>query len=288
MMIEKALTDENQWTTIIRPKSGWFDVQLTELWQCKDLIMLFVRRDFVVIYKQTILGPLWYLLRPLLTTVIFTIIFGRVAKISTDGLPDVLFYMAGTVVWGYFAECMTMTSNTFTQNAPIFGKIYFPRLSVPISVVISNFIGFALQFLFFLGFLLYFFLKGANIRPTLWIAYTPLLFLQMAALGLGMGIVVSSMTTKYRDLTFLVGFGVQLGMYATPVVYPLSVVPDRWKWLVALNPMASVVETFRRAFLGAGGVSIQQLGISILITLSILIFGIILFSRIEKSFIDTV
>jgi lipopolysaccharide transport system permease protein len=240
------------------------------------------------VYKQTILGPLWFVLKPLLTTIVFTIVSGRVAKISTEGVPDMLFYMAGTVIWGYFANCMTMTSNTFIQNAGIFGKVYFPRLTIPISVVISNLLGFALQFGVFLGFLGFFLIKDAPIRPTAWIACMPVLLVQMAALGLGTGIIVSSLTTKYRDLSFLTQFGVQLWMYATPIVYPLSIISDRWKWLVTLNPMAPVVETFRYAFLGVGGVSMQQFGISSLLTLGILLCGIMLFSRIEKSFIDTV
>lgn len=285
---DERADNDDQWTTIIRSRSSWFDVNISELWQFRDLITLFVRRDFVVIYKQTILGPLWYILKPILTTVIFTVIFGRVAKISTDGLPDMLFYMAGTIVWGYFAECITMTSNTFAQNAKIFGKVYFPRLTVPVATVINNLITFTLQFLFFLGFLVYFGVKGADVRLTAWVAYMPVLLLQMAALGLGVGIIVSSLTTKYRDLVFLTGFGVQLWMYATPVVYPLSVVPDKWKWLVVINPMAPVVETFRQAFLGAGGVDGLQLGVSLIITAGLLVSGIILFSRIEKSFVDTV
>ena len=239
-------------------------------------------------YKQTILGPLWYLLQPLLTTIVFTVIFGRVAKISTDGLPQMLFYMSGTVVWSYFANCLTSVSDTFTANAAIFGKVYFPRLTVPVSIIISNLIAFALQFLFFIIFWLYYARTGSPIRPTEWIIYLPLLVVHMAALGLGVGIIISAMTTKYRDLRFLTGFGVQLWMYATPVVYPLSVVPAQWKWLVAINPMAPVVEIFRHAFLGSGRVDIQQLEISIIITVGILMLGIILFSRIEKSVMDII
>lgn len=284
----ETLIEENQWTKIIRPRSGWFDVHLAELWHYKDLILLFVRRDFVSVYKQTILGPLWYVIQPLLTTIVFTVIFGRIAKISTDGLPHVLFYMSGTVVWNYFANCLANTSNTFVANVHIFGKVYFPRLTVPMAIIISKLITFGLQFLFFIGILFYFSLKGQSITPTIWILYTPLLVIHMAALGLGMGIIISSLTTKYRDLSFLTAFGVQLWMYATPIVYPLSAVPSQWKWLVALNPMAPIVETFRHAFLGSGRVDIGQLGMSIVMTLGILFIGIILFSRIEKSFMDTV
>lgn len=285
----RVLMDEDQWTKIIRPRSGWFDVRIAELWRYRDLITLFVWRDFVKVYKQTILGPLWYLIQPLLTTIMFTVVFGRIARISTDGVPHVLFYMSGTVVWSYFANCLVNTSDTFITNAAMFSKVYFPRLTVPLSIVISNLIAFALQFMFFLMVLGYYVLShDAPVRLTAWIGYMPLLILQMAALGLGVGIIISSLTTKYRDLRFLTGFGVQLWMYATPIVYPLSVVPERWRWLVALNPMAPIVETFRHAFLGAGKVDIFQAGSSIGITLIILLLGIVLFSRIEKSVMDTV
>ena len=283
-----VLTNENQWTKVIRPRSGWFDVRIRAVWQYRDLILLFVWRDFVKVYKQTILGPLWYLLQPLLTTIVFTVIFGRVARISTDGLPHLLFYLSGTVVWSYFANCLTSTSDTFIANADIFGKVYFPRLTVPVSIVISNLIAFTLQFLLFVSFWLYYAFKGVTMPPTGWIVYTPLLVIHIAALGLGMGIIISAMTTKYRDLRFLTSFGVQLWMYATPIVYPLSVVPNQWKWLVAMNPMVPIVETFRHAFLGSGTVEPGQLGVSLLITLSLFLLGVMLFSRIEKSVMDTV
>jgi lipopolysaccharide transport system permease protein len=240
------------------------------------------------VYKQTILGPLWYLIQPLFTTLVFTVIFGRLAKIPTDGIPQVLFYMSGIVTWNYFSGCLTRTSNTFESNAHIFGKVYFPRLTVPISSVISNLATFAVQMLLFLGFWLYFLLSGAAINPQPSIMALPLLILQMAALGLGFGIIVSSLTTKYRDLTHLVAFGVQLWMFASPVVYPTSRVPEKWHWLIALNPMAPVIETFRHAFLGAGTLNVFHSGMSILITLLVLFIGIVLFSRIEKSFMDTV
>ena len=213
-------TGLEEWTTIITPRSGWFDLKLRELWKYRDLIALFVRRDFVSVYKQTILGPLWFLLQPLFSTVVFTIIFGRIAHIPTDGLPQSLFYMAGIVTWNYFSACLTKTSDTFVVNANIFGKVYFPRLTVPVSVVITNLVTFAIQFGLFLLFICYYSLQGAAIKPNVYIFLTPLLLVQMAALGLGFGILVSSMTTKYRDLAYVVTFGVQLWMYATPVVYP--------------------------------------------------------------------
>jgi lipopolysaccharide transport system permease protein len=280
--------NDSNWTTSIRPHSGWFDINLKEIWSYRDLILLFVRRDFVAYYKQTILGPLWFFLQPLFTTIVFTIIFGKIANIPTDGLPQMLFYMAGIVTWNYFSSCLTQTSNTFVTNAGIFGKVYFPRLAVPISVVITNLLTFAIQFGLFLVFMLYFYLNGSSIQPNIWILLAPFLLIQMAALGLGMGILVSSMTTKYRDLAFAVGFGVQLWMYATPVVYPLSQIPEKWQWLIALNPMTSIVETFRYAFLGAGTVQLMLLGISLGMTIIILAAGIILFSRVQKTFMDTV
>jgi len=283
---EKYLGSEHM--TVIRPACGWFDIHLSELWRYRDLIMLFVRRDFVSLYKQTILGPLWFLIQPLITTVVFTIIFGRIAKIPTDGLPRMLFYLSGVVVWNYFAGCLNKTCDTFVGNAHIFGKVYFPRLTVPVSVVISNLVTFGIQFALFFCFFLYFYFNGADISPRPLIIIAPLLILQMAALGLGLGIIVSSLTTKYRDLTQLVGFGVQLWMYATPIVYPASQIPDRWQWLIALNPMAPIIEFFRFSFLGVGTVNPLHMGLSALMTLLVLATGIVLFSRIEKSFVDTV
>lgn len=279
---------KEEWTNIIRPVSGWFDLHLMELWRYRDLIMLFVRRDFVSIYKQTILGPLWYLIQPIMTTLIFTVIFGKVAQISTDGLPQVMFYLSGVVAWRYFADSLEKTSNTFVANAHIFGKVYFPRLAVPLSVVISNLIAFAIQLLLFAGLWGYFYAKGTTIQLQFAVLFLPLLILQMALLGLGCGIIISSLTTKYRDLTQLVGFGVQLWMYATPVVYPSSIVPEKYQWLMALNPMASIIETFRYVFLGTGTVDISNVVTSVVMTLVILLVGVVLFSRIEKSFMDTV
>ncbi|RNC68887.1 MAG: ABC transporter permease [Desulfuromonadales bacterium] len=279
---------QEQWTTTIRPVSGWLNINLAELWRYRDLIALFVRRDFVASYKQTILGPLWFLIQPLFSTVVFTVIFGNIAKIPTDGLPPMLFYMAGIVSWNYFSSCMTNTANTFVANAGIFGKVYFPRLTVPVSVIIINLATFAIQFVLFLCILFYFTLKGAPVHISPWILLTPLLLLQMGILGLGIGIMVSSLTTKYRDLTFLVGFGTQLWMYATPIVYPMSQIPEKWRWLFALNPMAAVVETFRYAFLGVGVISTDVLAFSFGMTLLIFCIGVILFSRTEKTFMDTV
>ncbi len=276
------------WDLVIRPKSGWFDLHLSDLWRYRDLTMLFVWRDFVAQYKQTILGPLWYLIQPLFSTIVFTVVFGRVAKIPTDGLPPFLFYMAGVTCWSYFAECLTRTSGTFITNAGLFGKVYFPRLTVPLSIVISNILKFGIQFLFFIGFLAYFMINGAPIRPNFRIFLMPYLLLLMAGLGLGAGIIISALTTKYRDLQQLVAFGVQLLMYATPVVYPLSEVPDKYKWLALANPMAPIIETFRYAFLGSGSFNVAYLLYSTFTTLILLLLGVILFNRVEKTFMDTV
>ena len=276
------------WTTIIKPKTGWFDINLKELVQYKDLIVMFVKRDFKTMYKQTILGPLWIIINPLMTTLMYTIVFGNIANISTDGMPQIVFYMLGTTVWTYFSSCLTKTSSTFTGNAAIFGKVYFPRLVTPISTVISGLINFGVQFLMFLGFMAYFMIKGSPIEPNLWILITPLLLVQLAALALGFGIIISSMTTKYRDLAVLVTFGVQLWMYATPVVYPASQIGGKLKTLMMLNPVSPIVESFRYAFLGSGSIPWNYLGISVVTTLVVLFAGVVLFSRVEKTFMDTV
>jgi lipopolysaccharide transport system permease protein len=280
--------DNQEWTMIIRPQHPWFDLRLGELWRYRDLIALFVWRDFVATYKQTILGPLWYLIRPLLTTVVFTIIFGQVARLSTDGLPPFLFYMSGTVFWSYFAACLTKTSNTFTGNAGVFGKVYFPRLTVPLSLLISNLVAFAIQLALFLVFMTYFGLSGADIKPNSWLLLTPFLIAMMAGLGLGFGIIISSLTTRYRDLQQLVQFGVQLLMYATPIIYPLSSIPDQYSWLIMLNPMTPIIESFRFAFLGAGTVDGLHLLYSAGFMVGVLLIGLLIFNRVERTFMDTV
>src|ERR1017187_2903968 len=281
-------TPSGDWDLVIRPQTGWFDLHLADLWRYRDLTMLFVWRDFVAQYKQTVLGTLWHLLQPLFTTLLFTVIFGRIAKLPTDGIPPMLFYMAGVTAWTYFAECLNRTSTTFVQNAGIFGKVYFPRLTVPLSVVISNLIKFAIQFALFLGFLVFFWLKGSSIHPSIYALLTPLFLLMMAALGLGVGIIVSALTTKYRDLQVLVTFGVQLAMYATPVIYPMSIFPHAHRWMLLANPMAPIIEAFRYAFLGEGLFSWGYLGISAGTIVGILFLGIILFNHVERTFMDTV
>jgi lipopolysaccharide transport system permease protein len=280
--------DDQDWSMIIEPQRGLLDLRLGELWQYRDLILLFVRRDFVSVYKQTILGPLWFLIQPLLTTIIFTFIFGSIAKLPTDGLPQFLFYMSGTVVWSYFADVLTKTSNTFSNNYQLFGKVYFPRMAVPVSILLSSLITFAIQFLFFLAFVLFFILRGTVLHPNLWILLTPLLILIMAGQGLGFGIIVSALTNKYRDLRFLVQFGVQLAMYATPVIYPASSIPAQYQIFIRANPMTSIVEAFRYGYLGAGSVNLPELLYSFGFMVVIVVIGIIIFNRVEATFMDTV
>ncbi len=280
--------DSGDWTMVIRPQGNWFDLRLGELWQTRDLIMLFVWRDFVSVYKQTILGPLWYLIQPLMTTITFTVIFGNIAKLPTDGLPQFLFYMSGTVIWSYFAECLNKTSTTFVANANLFGKVYFPRLAVPVSLLISNLVAFAIQLGLFLVFLLYFAAAGAAVRPNWAVVLAPVLVAMMAGLGLGFGIIVSSLTTRYRDLRFLVTFGVQLLMYATPVIYPVSAIPEQYRWLILANPMTPIVEGFRYAFLGAGRLDAGQLLYSFAFMLIVLLVGTLIFNQVERTFMDTV
>lgn len=282
------MSTEN-WSLIIKPHTRWWDLHLEDVWRYRDLLWLFVRRDFVAGYKQTILGPLWFFIQPLLTTIMFTIIFTGVAQIPTDGLPPILFYLAGTTPWNYFAACLTATSNTFLANAGLFGKVYFPRLVVPLSIVLSNLIQFLVQFLLFLAFFAWYGATSAAIHPNLplILVLTPVLLVLMGFLGLGAGIAISSMTTKYRDLARLVTFGVQLMMYATPIIYPMSAIPEKYRWLIQLNPMSAIIESFRAIYLG-GSIPWSGLGISTLITLSILAIGVVLFNKVEKTFMDTV
>ncbi|MHA3772780.1 ABC transporter permease [Verrucomicrobiota bacterium sgz303538] len=283
------MSSGEQWDLIIRPHTRWWDLQLGEVIRHRDLLWMFVRRDFVSVYKQTILGPLWFFIQPVLTTLMFTLIFSGVAKISTDGFPPLLFYLAGTTPWNYFATCLTKTSHTFVGNANLFGKVYFPRLVMPLSVIISCLIQFAIQFTLFAGILGYHWFSGDAVHPN-WgsiLTLTPLLLGLMALLGLATGILISSLTTKYRDFTFLVSFGVQLAMYATPVIYPMSQVPVRYRWILDANPMSAVVEAFRAIYLG-GAVPWGMLGYSVLTTLVLLVIGAIVFNKVEKTFMDTV
>ncbi len=264
------------------------ELKLKDTWEYRDLLWLLVRRDFVSFYKQTILGPVWFFIQPLFTTLIYTLVFGNIAAISTDGLPKPLFYIAGITAWNYFADCFTKTSTVFRDNAGIFGKVYFPRLIMPLSIVISSLIRFGVQMLLFILFISYYNFQGAIIHSNLFILLFPVLVLLMAALGLGSGMIISALTTKYRDLTFLVTFGVQLLMYATTVIYPLSSAPAKYKWLVIANPMTAIIETFRFGFLGEGSFSWSMFSYALAVTLLILFAGILIFTKVEKNFVDTV
>ncbi|MDO4291749.1 MAG: ABC transporter permease [Eubacteriales bacterium] len=279
---------EEKWTTVIKPKAGWFEINWRELSQYRDLIFLFVRRDFSVQYKQTVLGPLWFILKPLMTTFMFTMVFGQIAGMETDGVPQFAFYLCSTALWQYFASCVTKTSHTFLHNAGIFGKVYFPRLIMPIAAVLYALVNFAVVFAMSIIINLYYWMRGGMIRPQMQLLWVPLLVLQTAALGLGVGIIVSSLTTKYRDLNVLVSFGVQLWMYGTPVVYASSQIPERLRVLIMLNPMAPILCNFRYALLGSGGFETFYWGISMITTIVLLGFGILLFNRVEKTFMDTV
>ena len=279
--------------TLIRPKSGWFDLPVKELFRYKDLILLFVKRDFVSLYKQTVLGPAWAVIQPFLTTIVFSLVFGSIAGLAPEGVPSFLFYLSGTVIWTYFANCLTRTSDTFIANAAILGKVYFPRLVMPVSTVLSKLIDFAIQYGFFLVFLVIYGLTGAAIRPNWLILLTPLLLLQLAMLSLGCGVIISAATTKYRDLRMLVSFGVQLWMYASPVAYDMfsmsAFAPGgKYYRLFLVNPVTPIVKLFRYAYFGLGQVDWQSYGISWAVTCCLLFAGTVLVSRVEKTFMDTV
>ncbi len=276
-----------EWTTIVDSKRPWFDFNLGELWRFRDLILLFVRRDFRITYVQTVLGPLWLVLAPFLTTVVFTIIFGKVVQVPTDGIPSFVFYMSGTVCWSYFSSSVSQTSTVLIKNYRLFQRVHFPRLVMPVSLVMSNLIKFAIQFSFFLVFLVYFVIQGSGVAPNMAMLALPLLVLHMAVLSLGCGLIVAGTATRYRDLIQLTAFGLQLWMYATPVVYPVSQIPERFRFFFALNPMTAVVETFRYAFLGKSSVSSQDIVTSAVVTVILLLAGLIMFTRMEKTFLDT-
>ena len=276
------------WDLEIKPRDNLFNLHSKEVWAYRDLLLLLVHRDFVSFYKQTILGPLWFFIQPILTTIMFTFVFGRLAHISTDNVPPVLFYLAGITAWNYFADCLTKTSTVFKDNANIFGKVYFPRLIMPLSIVVSNLVRFAVQFLLFIIVMIFYAVKGADFHLTWAVFLFPAVVILMATLGLGAGMIISAMTTKYRDLAFLITFGIQLLMYATTVIYPLSSISSKYKWIVALNPMTSLIETFRYGFLGKGSFTWSSLAYSAIVTLVLLTAGIIIFNKVEKNFVDTV
>jgi lipopolysaccharide transport system permease protein len=280
--------DKTNWTTVITPPGKFFNFNFRELFRYRDLIALFIRRDFVALYKQTILGPLWYIIQPLFTTLVFTLVFGRIAQMSTEGVPRLAFYMSGVILWTYFSNVLTKTSGTFITGMGIFKKVYFPRLVSPISVMCSEMISFAMQFLIFAGIYLYYFFVNGTIMPTWSLLLYPLLFLQVALLAFGIGILISSLTTKYRDLKFLVSFGVRLWMYATPIAYPISAIPEQWHWVMWLNPVTFPVEMVRYGLFGTGEIPWQMPAISLGMTVVILFIGLLIFARVEKNFADRV
>jgi lipopolysaccharide transport system permease protein len=280
--------EKDHWTEIIESRTKLIDLRLNELWRYRDLVMMFVRRDFVTNYKQTVLGPVWFFLQPLLTSFTYILIFGRVAKLSTDGLPMMVFYLAGITIWNYFSETLTKTATVFKDNAQMFGKVYFPRLTMPFSIVISNLVRFVIQFALFILICSWYFFRTNSLHPNWYMLLAPLLVVMMGLLALGCGMIVSAMTTKYKDLIFLLTFGVQLLMFATPVIYPISSIPQKYKALISANPISPIVETFRYAFLGTGSFSWNSLAYSCGITVFILLLGTIIFNRVEKSFTDTV
>lgn len=280
---------KNTYTLEITPKTKLLDLNLKEIWRYRDLLGLFVRRDFVSIYKQTIFGPIWFFVQPILTTIMFMVVFGRIAKMSTDGMPPAVFYLAGIVSWNYFAEALKTTSETFVTNANIFGKVYFPRVITPLSIVISKLLTFGVQFaLFLFVYFYYMWFTDASFHPNLALLLLPILIIITSGLALGLGLLITALTTKYRDFRFLITFAIQLGMYATPIIYPASMIEGKVKWLIMMNPMSSIIETFRYAFTGVGDFSWNALIYSFLLMILLLIIGFLSFNKVEKTFMDTV
>lgn len=277
-----------EYTTIIKPKNKLFDIDFKEIWQYRDLLSLFVKRDIITTYKQTILGPAWFFIQPAITTIMYMVVFGGIAKIPTDGLPQPLFYLSGITIWQYFSTCLNSTSSTFISNQGIFGKVYFPRLIVPLSTVTSNLIRLLIQLSLFIAVYIYYLIIGVNVAPNWYILLFPVLIIMLAGLSLGFGIIISSMTTKYRDLTLLFGFIVQLWMYATPVIYPLSTMSHKNQMIMALNPVTSIIETFKYGTLGTGTFSWGMLAYSFGFMIVILAIGIVVFNKVQRSFMDTV
>lgn len=281
----------NDWDLVIKGHASLFDLKFNDLWRYRDLLVMFVKRDFVSFYKQTVLGPLWFFIQPIFTTLVFTFVFGNLAGISTDGLPQTLFYLSGITAWNYFSDCLSKTSTVFRDNASIFGKVYFPRLIMPLSIVVSNLVRFGVQLLLLVVMMIYFGIQGANFHVTSAIIFFPLLVILMALLGLGLGLIITAMTTKYRDLTFLVTFGVQLLMYGTTVIYPLSEARKKFHdlaWIIELNPMTGIIEAFRYAFLGKGEFTMYSIGYSVAVTFVVLFLGVIIFNKTERNFVDTI
>ena len=279
---------EQKWTRVIKPKTNLLDIDLKNVWRYRDLIYMYVKRDIVVQYKQTILGPIWYFVQPIMTTIMFMFVFGGIAQISTDGMPQPLFYMAGLLLWNYFSSCFTASSDIFGSNANVFGKVYFPRMVVPISAIISNLLKMLIQLVLFIFIYVYFAIKGAPVYLNWSLLLFPVLVVMTALHGMSWGLIISSLTTKYRDLKFLISFGVQLLMYATPIIYPLSASPEKYRWVLELNPLTPIMETFKYSCMGCGALSWSGLLYSFIFMSVSLFLGIIIFSRQEKTFMDTV
>lgn len=282
------MNNQQIWTEEIKAKNALLSINFREIWHYRDLLLMLVKKDYVTFYKQTILGPLWFFLQPVLTTAIYVLLFGQIAKLSTGGVPQIVFYLSGITIWNYFSEVLNKTATVFKDNAHVMGKVYFPRLIMPLSIVVSGLMKFAIQFGLFVAMVLYFYLVEQNIQPNVWVLATPLLIVLMAGLSLGIGMIFSSLTTKYKDLVFLLTFGIQLFMYATPVVYLTASVPDSFKWVIELNPLTAVFECFRYAYLGIGDFQSSDLIYATGATLLVLALGTIIFNKVEKSFMDTV
>ncbi len=278
---------QQKWTETIEASHSLFDIKLREVWRYKDLIYMFVKRDFISSFKQTILGPIWFFINPILTTIVYMVVFGAIARLPTDGAPPILFYLAGVTLWNYFSACLLATSSTFLGNSAIFGKVYFPRLVTPISIVISNLMRFSVQFVLFILVWIYYLTQG-KVHPNIWVLATPFLIVLMAFFALGVGMIFSALTTKYKDLSMLLGFGISLYMYATPVIYPVSSLPAGFKNLAYYNPLTGIFECFKYAWLGVGDFSPLMLGISTILILILLMIGILIFNKVEKTFMDTV
>ena len=282
------MNNQQSWTEEIKSQNTLFSINFKEVWHYRDLLLMLVKRDYVTFYKQTILGPIWFFIQPLMTTVVYLVLFGQIAKLSTDGAPQIAFYLAGITIWNYFSEALTKTSTVFKDNANLFGKVYFPRLIMPLAIVCSGLMKFAIQFGLFIAVVLYFTFINPKIQPNLWVLITPFLVLLMATFALGLGMIFSSLTTKYKDLVFLLSFGIQLFMYATPVVYPTSAMPSKFAWLLHINPLTGIFECFRYAYLGTGSFQPLDLLISTILIGILFFIGIVIYNKVEKSFMDTV
>ena len=280
--------DSTEKNSVITPRKRILDLQLKEIWNYRDLFLLFIKRDITITYKQTLLGPLWFFIQPIFTTLMFLLVFGRIAGIPTDGVPAPLFYLSGLTIWNYFSDCLRLTSDTFVKNAGIFGKIYFPRIITPISVVSSNLVKFAIQFILFIGVFFFYLLKGAQIQPNITLILLPLYILILAVMSLGFGLIISSMTTKYRDFVFLIQFGIQLWMYATPIIYPMSQIPEKYRWIIMINPVSSIVESFKYGFTGSGSFNLNSILYSGTFSIILFFISLAVFNRTEKTFMDTV